>query len=68
MKPLKIVLVIALAALAYSCGSSDPGALLASAKQYMDKREYSASVIQLKNLLQQSPENAEARRACRASG
>ena len=61
MKPLKTVLVIALAALAYSCGSSDPGALLASAKQYMDKREYSASVIQLKNLLQQSPENAEAR-------
>src|SRR5690606_16009085 len=36
-------------------------ALVTSAKQYIAKRDYRASVIQLKNALQQQPDNREAR-------
>src|SRR5688500_20146373 len=61
MKPLKTTLALALAAAVFACGADDPASLMASAKQYMAKRDFNASVIQLKNMLQQSPENAEAR-------
>jgi len=55
---LSLVLAIALA----GCGShDDPGTLLASAKKYIAKGDYSASTIQLKNVLQKDPKNAEAR-------
>jgi len=51
----------ALVLAAAACGASDPQALVASAKEYIAKREYRASIIQLKNALQQEPGNAEAR-------
>ncbi len=38
-----------------------PDQLLASAKQERDKGNYRSAIIHLKNLLQKSPENAEAR-------
>ena len=52
---------LALAILLAACGRDDPQALLASAKQYMAKRDFAASVIQLKNALQKDPQHAEAR-------
>jgi len=61
MKPLRTALALALAASLSGCGSDDPAALMASAKQHMAKRDFNASVIQLKNVLQKTPENAEAR-------
>jgi putative PEP-CTERM system TPR-repeat lipoprotein len=45
-----------------ACGApDDPDSLIASAKDYMEKRDYNASVIQLKSALQKEPNNAEAR-------
>ena len=61
MKNLGIALAVALAAALSGCGSEDPAALMVSARQYMDKRDFNASVIQLKNVLQQAPGNGEAR-------
>jgi len=49
---------LALAILVAACGRNDPQALLDSAKQYMGKRDFAASVIQLKNALQKDPQNA----------
>ena len=49
--------VVALAA----CGRDDPAKLVASAKAYLAKQDYTASAIQLKNALQKQPTNAEAR-------
>lgn len=44
------------------CGKSqDPAALVAEAKQYQAKGDYKAAVIQLKNALQKSPEDRDAR-------
>src|SRR2546428_4529494 len=43
-----------------SCSDS-PQALVASAKNYMSKGDYKAAAIQLKNALQQTPNDAEAR-------
>jgi len=54
-------LSLAVAVLLSGCGRNDPQALIASAKDYIAKREYSASVIQLKNALQKDPQNPEAR-------
>jgi putative PEP-CTERM system TPR-repeat lipoprotein len=51
---------LALSAL-FGCGGPDPDALMASAREYMDRRDFNASVIQLKNVLQQAPGNGEAR-------
>jgi putative PEP-CTERM system TPR-repeat lipoprotein len=61
MKPIKITLALALAASLLACANDEPAALLASAKQYMEKRDFNASVIQLKNVLQKAPEHPEAR-------
>ena len=41
--------------------SDDPVALIAEARQYQNKGDTKAAVIQLKNALQKNPENAEAR-------
>ena len=57
----KIVFGLALALSVAACGRDDPQALIASARQYIAKREYSASIIQLKNVLQNEPNNAHAR-------
>ncbi len=62
MKACRTVLALALAASICGCrGGEDPAALMASAKQYMQRRDFSASIIQLKNLLQKNPDNGEAR-------
>jgi len=61
MKPLHTALALTLAAALAACGGDDPASLMASARQYLDKREHGAAVIQLKNVLQSAPENAEAR-------
>lgn len=63
MKLKKSALTLALAAALSACGGAgdDSTALLASAKEYMAKREYNAAAIQLKNVLQKSPQNGEAR-------
>ena len=44
-----------------ACGQPSPDKLLSSAKEQLAKGEQSAAVIQLKNLLQQMPDNGEAR-------
>lgn len=61
MKSIQSALFLAFAILLAGCGSEDPPALIASAKEYMAKRDFGASIIQLKNALQKEPQNAEAR-------
>ena len=61
MKFLPHAWLLALAVAGAGCAGDDPAALLASAKQYIAKRDFSASIIQLKNVLQKDPDNAEAR-------
>jgi putative PEP-CTERM system TPR-repeat lipoprotein len=61
MKAIRLLLWIALALASASCGGDSPTQLVASAKEYLAKREYNAAVIQLKNALQKEPDDAEAR-------
>jgi len=61
MNRVRIVLALALAAALPGCGGDDPVVLLASARHYLDQRDFSASIIQLKNVLQKAPDHAEAR-------
>jgi putative PEP-CTERM system TPR-repeat lipoprotein len=61
MRALPCVVVLAFAVIVASCTGDDPASLLASAKQYMAKRDFNASTIQLKNILQKEPDNAEVR-------
>lgn len=49
-------------ALLTACGGQSPEKLLASAKEFLAKGDDNAAVIQLKNVLQQTPDNGEARR------
>jgi putative PEP-CTERM system TPR-repeat lipoprotein len=61
-KPYRAALALALTALLLaSCSGDSPEKLVASAKQYLEKRELRSAVIQLRNALQKVPENAEAR-------
>src|SRR5262245_4137745 len=54
--------VCVLAALLAACNNKEsPDALVASANEYAAKGNQSAAVIQLKNALQQAPNNGEAR-------
>ena len=55
------VVLFALAISLAGCGREDPAALVASARNYIAKGDFNASVIQLKNALQKDPKNAEAR-------
>ena len=56
------VLTLLLVALALGgCGRNDPASLVASARTYLEKNDYPAAIIQLKNALQTAPDNAEAR-------
>jgi cellulose synthase operon protein C len=57
----KIALVCLMAALAAGCGSRSVGDSISSAKQLMAKRDHAAAVIELKSVLQQSPNSGEAR-------
>lgn len=62
MKPLHTILTLALAiSLAACTRPDDPATLVASAKDYIAKRDYKASIIQLKNALQKEPNHPEAR-------
>jgi putative PEP-CTERM system TPR-repeat lipoprotein len=61
MKLIQPLVYIALALAIAACSPNDPTALVASAKEYIAKREFNAAVIQLKNALQKEPDNAEAR-------
>jgi len=55
-----VVVVLSLAILT-ACGADSPEHLMASAKEYVAKREYSAAIIQLKNALRSEPNNGAAR-------
>lgn len=44
-----------------ACGGKDEAALMASAKQYLEKQDTKAAVIELKNLLEKNPQSGEAR-------
>lgn len=57
----RAVALAVLASLLLSCGGSSPEKLLGSAKEYIAKGDNAAAVIQLKNLLVDSPDNGEAR-------
>jgi len=61
-RALRTGLLAGAVALAAGCGTgSDPAKLVASAKAYIAKNDPAAATIQLKNALQQAPENGEAR-------
>ena len=47
--------------LAAACSRNDPSSFLSSAQSYMQKADYKAAIVQLKNVIQGAPENAEAR-------
>src|SRR5512144_237988 len=57
----KGLVALALASVLAACSSGSPEALVESAKNYIAKSDYSAAIIQLKNALQDAPNNAEAR-------
>ncbi len=44
-----------------ACGRNDPSAFIASAQSYLAKSEFQAAIIELKNALNKSPDNAQAR-------
>ena len=58
---LTIACCLALLLFATGCGRDNPEALVASAKEFIAKGDFNASIIQLKNVLQKNPKNAEAR-------
>ena len=53
--------VVAAALILLGCGGESAESMLASARNYLDKRDDKAAVIQLKNALQSNPNLAEAR-------
>ena len=53
--------ILALALVLGACGRNDPEAMIASAKSYLAKNDANAAIVQLKNALQQAPNNGEAR-------
>jgi putative PEP-CTERM system TPR-repeat lipoprotein len=57
----RVAIVFALAFLLASCGGDNPEKLVASAKDYLAKKELQSAAIQLRNALQKAPKNAEAR-------
>ena len=61
MKKLHGTIVLALILSLAACGTDDPAALVASARAYIAKRDYTAAAIQAKNALQKDPDNREAR-------
>lgn len=54
-------LLLALPLLFAACSGDSPEKLLSSAKQHIAQKDSKAAVIQLKNVLQKAPSNAEAR-------
>lgn len=64
--------VLAVALLVSACARGNPDELIASAEDYLSRKDAPAAVIQLKNALQQHPDSARARfllgQALQASG
>jgi putative PEP-CTERM system TPR-repeat lipoprotein len=58
---LHLVVVLSIATMLVAGCSQSPEALLASAKDYLSKKDNKAAVIQLRNALQKRPDLAEAR-------
>lgn len=52
---------LAIAVMLAACSGSDPEKMLDSAREYLQKNDSAAAVIQLKNALQENPNLAEAR-------
>lgn len=57
--PVALSLFVAL--LLSGCADNDPQKMVESARQYMNKNDTAAAIIQLKNALQENPDLAEAR-------
>lgn len=57
----KAISSLLLALMLNACGGDSPESLLASSRDYLEKNDSKAAVIQLKNALQQNPNLAEAR-------
>lgn len=57
----RCVSVLLVALVLSACGRDDPESMIASAKSYLAKNDPNAAIVQLKNALQQTPNNAEAR-------
>lgn len=55
-----VVLSVMVAGLS-GCGRSDAASYIASARTYIEKADYKAAIIQIKNALQKEPDNGEAR-------
>ena len=49
-----LVVATVIAALLVACGESKPDALIVSARQYIEKKDFPAAIIQLKNALKQN--------------
>jgi putative PEP-CTERM system TPR-repeat lipoprotein len=50
----KFFVAVALTALLAACGETKPDALIQSARQYIEKKDFPAAIIQLKNALKQN--------------
>lgn len=60
--PRPLIAAVAAAALLVACGGGDsPETLIASAREYIAKKDHPAAIIQLKNALQKDVNSAEAR-------
>lgn len=57
----RAAMVILASVLLLGCGGENPESMLASAKDYLSKGDNKAASIQLKNVLQKDPKQAEAR-------
>ncbi|MDD5297784.1 MAG: PEP-CTERM system TPR-repeat protein PrsT [Rhodocyclaceae bacterium] len=55
------IAALLLASLLAGCGSNNPETMIASAKDFIGKHDNKSAIIQLKNALQKTPDNAEAR-------
>jgi putative PEP-CTERM system TPR-repeat lipoprotein len=56
-----VALSLAVLALVAACNRNDPSSFIASAKTYMQKSDYKAAIVQLKNAIEGAPGNGEAR-------
>src|SRR5258705_7313716 len=52
---------LAVLMLVAACGRGDPSSFIASAKTYLQKSDYKAAIVQLKNAIEGAPGNGEAR-------
>jgi putative PEP-CTERM system TPR-repeat lipoprotein len=55
------ILILSISVLIAACIGKDPQGVISSAKDHLATKDYKSAVIQLKNALQQAPDNGEAR-------